>query len=362
MEQEEATVQDNDAEADDGVVNTNNNEPFDHELPSDGDEKEEEEEAEEEAPMTTTEEADEDDDEVEEEEEQTGSNSQGEVSIGWDDDLCRPVFIRQESDGSSSDVVVSSEGDDDEEENGEEEEERAIVDKAIVEETTDGDHTATPAPFVLPEALENAKKRGRKRTKTFGSREVARRPLSLVLSQEASGAEGCESDNSDTEQIVNKRVRTDNGSDNVDSLATLAPASFNTNTRRISSSPILQDHDDSGDENKDAFAFPAGSSDVKKTGSVSPLKRARAFFEDLDKTQKLTVDASFSPTVSGKVVRTSRRFDFTSPRVNQAYEAYVEATEASGVAPLSIRDFVKSRNLRFETKGGELFDGFLDDC
>ena len=305
---------------------------------------------------------------------QGGSSSQEQaVSIRWDDDLCRPIYIRPESgesqNRSSSDVIVTSEGDDDDDDNEDAAEDSGgeisslSSDNKEASVTIDDNgelETAAVVPFVLPEVLQNAKTRGRKRNKTFGDRNVTRRPLSLILSQHRDEKEEAQSpyDSSATEE-GNKRQRTAVNNP-MDSLATLAPSLSSINTRRVSSSPVVQE---TSDEEDDAFAFPVDGSDKKtKANSLSPLKRVREFFEDLDKTQKLTLDSSMSPSMSGKVVRTSRQVDLSSPSVSRAYQAYVEATESSGVTPLTIKDFVKSRKLHFETKGGNLFDGFLDDC
>ncbi|KAL3923879.1 MAG: hypothetical protein SGILL_001389 [Bacillariaceae sp.] len=324
-------------------------------LPSDGEDNSDD------IPRTEDVEGEEDDDG--EDGSPSDSRQGSRVSIGWDDDLCRPIYIRPESEASNSDAAISSEGDEDGNEGTDDEKDGEDVEGDTT--TKDNDKQDLTKPFVLPEAVQEAKTRGRKRPKTFATRNVVRRPLSLILSQtqeEEEQASGSEDSGNEDEQTSNKRSRTDSPH-NMDSLATLAPMKFKVNARRISTSPFVQ-HSDNVSDDDASLAFPveATETSIQKTATTSPLKRQRAFFEDLDKTQKLKLDASFSPTVSGKVTRTSRRFDFTSPRVNQEYQKYVEATEESGVTPLSIKDFVKSRKLHFETKGGELFDGFLDEC
>jgi hypothetical protein len=55
-----------------------------------------------------------------------------------------------------------------------------------------------------------------------------------------------------------------------------------------------------------------------------------------------------------------RKINFSSPGINREYEAYATASLESGISPLTIQDYAKSRKLHFSTKG-ELFDGFLDD-
>jgi hypothetical protein len=277
-----------------------------------------------------------------------------EVSIKWDDELCRPIYIRSEGENRNSAMVVTSEGDEEDHEDSGDTSSLCSDNKDHAVTTASAEET-TVVPFVLPEVLQNARTRGRKRHKTFGDRDVVRRPLSLILSEHQQDEEDQSlNDSENGQEPINKRQR----SIHMDSLATLVPVSSTGRSRRVSASPVQRD---STDQN-DAFAFPVESDSVGKYKTLLPLERAREFFEELDKTQKLTVDASFSPPVSGRVVRTSRRVDYSSPRVNQEYQAYVEATASTGVTPLTIRDFVKSRRLQFETRGGELFDGFLDDC
>ena len=93
------------------------------------------------------------------------------------------------------------------------------------------------------------------------------------------------------------------------------------------------------------------------------LEKARAYFETLDKTQELTLDATLSPHVSGRVTRTRRRTNLSSPGINRAYEAYAQSIVGDGtygIEPLCIRDYATSRQLQFQ-KNGQIADGFLDD-
>mmetsp|Transcript_16667 Transcript_16667/g.38469 ORF Transcript_16667/g.38469 Transcript_16667/m.38469 type:complete len:480 (+) Transcript_16667:176-1615(+) len=92
------------------------------------------------------------------------------------------------------------------------------------------------------------------------------------------------------------------------------------------------------------------------------LEKARAYFENLDKTQELTLDATRSPHVSGRVTRTRRRTNLSSPGINRAYQAYSQSIVGDGtfgIEPLCIRDYATSRQLHFQ-KNGQIVDGFLD--
>jgi hypothetical protein len=96
--------------------------------------------------------------------------------------------------------------------------------------------------------------------------------------------------------------------------------------------------------------------------SNTGLLQARSFFERLDATQELKLDSSDTPVAtSGKVSRTSRRrqilLSCSSPTVLQDYQAYRRGSNESGVTPLSLPNFLRSRSIH----KSELYDGFLDE-
>jgi hypothetical protein len=97
---------------------------------------------------------------------------------------------------------------------------------------------------------------------------------------------------------------------------------------------------------------------LHQPSSNTSLVEARSFFERLDATEELKLDSSDTPVATSKVSRTSRRqVSCSNPAVLQDYEAYVQCSNQSGVMPLSLPNFLRSRSIY----KSELYDGFLDD-
>jgi hypothetical protein len=95
---------------------------------------------------------------------------------------------------------------------------------------------------------------------------------------------------------------------------------------------------------------------VSQPSSKTSVDSARAFFQRLDSTQTLTLDASQSP---GKpTVRTRYMVSTDSQELQDEYEEYVQASSGTGVVPLSLQEYANNRSAYFRTK--DMYDGFLD--
>lgn len=276
--------------------------------------------------------------------------------IGWDDDLCRPIYHRDAKCDhresvppvsfvdSGLVVETSDSGTYASDEDGQEICDKAggCLDNAKGESRADsGSSTVFPSSLANQEPSSKACQAGgrdvipvptRKRTRTFGNRSNRRRPLSLILTQ-------------DNEEEA-----------------------FGEGSRRVSLEPSEDALPATGEEEKASEPEQQPKAKERRSkrlrSSKNPsLENAREYFANLDKTQPLTLDSALSPQVSSRVTRTRRRTNLASPGMQRKYRAYAESISGdghSGISPLSIRDFASSRKLHFENKG-EIVDGFLDD-
>lgn len=237
-------------------------------------------------------------------------------SIGWDDDLCRPIYYHH------SDVVVSSEGDDDTENEILENDGSNYNDREVKGEETQQENDgcnitqATPVRFVsVPQ------KPRKKQQRTYSDRNAVRRPFSLILSQEeqclSPELEQVSSEDSDIDKegndenkpVAKRRYSTvKEFTYKMESLAcppsnTNSPVFTPTKARRVSTSPdaaavsCRPGLNNSSGNDQDIFAFDskATTSHAKKKARLEKsLNRERTFFEELDKTQKLTVEGAAS--------------------------------------------------------------------
>ena len=98
---------------------------------------------------------------------------------------------------------------------------------------------------------------------------------------------------------------------------------------------------------------------LHQPNSNTSLRDAKRFFERLDATQELTLDSSDTPVATSKVIRRTnrRQISQSSPTVLHDYQDYQKCSNESGVTPLSLPNFLKSRSLQTS----ELYDAFLDD-
>ena len=108
---------------------------------------------------------------------------------------------------------------------------------------------------------------------------------------------------------------------------------------------------------------------IPQPSHKTPLTVARAFFEDLDKNEVLTVQKLSQDTATqnnihdGSVkrdpIRTKRPFNLADPKLKKQYSLYCNAARDSGVTPIDLKEFVKSRENFFHTLG--MFDGILEE-
>ena len=264
--------------------------------------------------------------------------------IGWDDDLCRPIYHRSEN---HNDTIALVDSFDDElvravssSDTGLAEASETDGSTEVIDEETpdnagdsleapgnDEDEIAAGVPFRIPVLP-------RKRNRTFGNRAKRQRPLSLILTH-------------DDEET---------------------PLNHDRDARRVSleSSTVTAQTEEEVISNNQTEERPKKGRRSQKPRSNDPsnsLEKAREYFANLDQTQPLTLDATLSPAVSSRVTRTRRKTNLTSPGITREYKAYAESIAgdaSSGISPLSMKDYVSSRKLHFESKG-ELADGFLDD-
>lgn len=214
--------------------------------------------------------------------------------IGWDDDLCRPIYYSQKDN-----MVVSSEGDDDNEDDD--------------SDNRNNDDDKATSEINAPLAFVSVPKKSRKKQRTYGDRQAVRRPFSLVLSQYEvfSPASSSSMHELNTEK---KRTILSKAAHPMNSLAALAsPSNGQTLTTqqtrrcRVSTSPTVPDEKQA--RSTDMFLFDTNKSiscyiEKKKVKLEQSLNRERAFFEDLDKSQKLRVEnaAVASPLEAAGVV------------------------------------------------------------
>jgi hypothetical protein len=247
-------------------------------------------------------------------------------TIGWDDDLCRPIYYHQ------GDIILSRSVCSVEDDDGDNGHELGKVfqgqcdsgDKAIHEKyhlDTNGCDDIT-LPTSLPFTIVPDKSR-RMKLKTFGGRTALRRPFSLVLSQqqqELSPEKSLITNAADEKELNendkytrHRRTVQPNWPYPIYSLASqpiLGQSCTNLSTppkaRRVSTSPASC-HPVSGDycSVEDAFAFDYNtlpSQSTKRAQWEKNLNRERAFFIELDRTQKLNVEGSLSPQLLSPVL------------------------------------------------------------
>ena len=101
---------------------------------------------------------------------------------------------------------------------------------------------------------------------------------------------------------------------------------------------------------------------IPQPSHKTPLTVARAFFEDLDKNEVLTVSSNNDTTTSNikrDPIRTKRSVNLADPKLQKQYSMYCNAARDNGVPPIDLKEFVKSRGNFFQTLG--MFDGILEE-
>eukprot|EP00980_Cylindrotheca_fusiformis_P017895 scaffold5682_cov140-Cylindrotheca_fusiformis.AAC.6 len=258
-------------------------------------------------------------------------------AVGWDEDLCRPIYPPSNNNNENSNKEASEEG----------EETRNNNDDADANAST-GDRKK--GKKLLKSRLAEAPIK--RCNKTFGGRK--RTPVSFLLlnanqeivsSPSSTNSSSCESKNNGLPTTSSKADATEE-----ESTSTL----------------------DFTAEDKEK---PAISNQKKKrhilTQEENALLKAKQYFEQLDTTQTLTIENSGDASTAtsstknptsihrSKITRTSRKVNLTSPGFSQEYKAYAKASQESGVSPLSKHQYAYSRREYFRKT--ELFDGFFDE-
>ena len=102
---------------------------------------------------------------------------------------------------------------------------------------------------------------------------------------------------------------------------------------------------------------------IPQPSHKTPLTVARAFFEDLDKNEVLTLssnnDATTNHSMKRDPIRTKRSVNLADPKLQKQYSLYCTAARDNGVPPIDLKEFVKSRGNFFQTLG--MFDGILEE-
>mmetsp|Transcript_35838 Transcript_35838/g.52360 ORF Transcript_35838/g.52360 Transcript_35838/m.52360 type:complete len:402 (-) Transcript_35838:606-1811(-) len=89
------------------------------------------------------------------------------------------------------------------------------------------------------------------------------------------------------------------------------------------------------------------------------LSSAKAFFENLDTTEQLSIDNKESLNESNsRCIRTTWRANIDCPLLRESYDEYCKATMLSGVHPISLKEYANNR-AHFQ-HAQNLEDGFLD--
>lgn len=335
--------------------------------------------------------------------------SDDEVLIEWDDDLCRPIY-RHQKQYDHKKGVVRGHNDNDDDDDSDKRDDGNDKDVANADPNLQKRHNSvgrciSPSVVLVGEthpseliALDvvSAKIIPQKRTtcKTFANR-PQRRPVTSFLNllqresslgkSSSSAVEEREESNLDsnsTRPATTKRKRTNASSRTIhlptnatNSSASPHHVSLSSEKKAVLSnlSSDMSSSANVGIPDKDVFDFDGKdvtSSDIHQTLSSassslivrkrrSSLQKAQEYFDNLDRTHPLTLDASASPVVSSKITRTTRNsVDLSSPRFKKEYHCYAKALADSGIPPLTMQDYASSRRLHFRKR--ELYDGFLD--
>jgi len=333
--------------------------------------------------------------------------------LGWDDDLCRPIYHHQHRVDTTTTATTSDDSmvDTNEEllvravSSGDsgvaEASETDVSTDAVDDESSclDGEKgdICTDSVAILPAVAANVEPKACRQasstareededengasfripalsrirtTRTFGNRGKRRLPLSLILTQEQ-------------EEETTPMTFVDRGSRRI-SLESSKDADevehrdSGSDSDEIGVMTLRTDHE-SSDQTQSKNKRRRSK---KLPDNTNSLEKAREYFANLDQTQPLVLEyATMSPPVSSRVTRTHRKTNLASPGINRAYKAYAKSiagigsgigngnngesngngdSSGTGLSPLSIRDYASSRQLHFQNKG-EIVDGFLDD-
>lgn len=304
--------------------------------------------------------------------------------VGWDDVRCRPIYRETSSSSSSStssrednDAIENvlqetrDDGSSEDDDGSVEEEDREDVHSTLLATRNDrktrayGSRKRKPASNLLsslaPESNDNRKRRHvpskkQERAAAVMTPSINRMTFDLATPQTAGPSNNiCGALNSDTKATPLVPLAKRKSTNNAQVLKEEAKPKKKSllgkkRTKQPQQPPALPSlaQLDFCDENV-----------ISQPSSTTSLAAARAFFERLDAQQKLTLDASGTPVAQGKkVVRTRRAVHIHSDALREEYQEYAGATRATGVKPLSIKQYAVNRSAFF--RNGDVYDGFLD--
>ena len=286
-------------------------------------------------------------------------------SIGWDPDLCRPVYSMYSfSRGNNNDTSESSESEDDGKDDDADEPWPSLPDspeilqqKSPVKRTSKcyrGFRKRSLSLFIDTDIATSLP--AKKKNKTTIQQDYKMDSLASASSEPNSNCED------DAESPIDCS-KDSNRPDRENCRTSVAPLSMKKRSQGRLKTVRTLDNADSQvfdfDATDEFDATPSKSNLLFQPNAKSSIDEARTFFDSLDATEKLTLDTSSTPITSSQVFRTSRRVYTLSPRLVQEYSDYVEAIEATGVAPLGIADYTKNRG-KLSGRENALFDGFLE--
>lgn len=292
--------------------------------------------------------------------------------IGWDDVKCRPIFEKRDPGTPSTEISDNGEDDDDDLLNDDDNQGEELSYESPEEDMSDewnGNHATAGG-------------RRRKRLKAFGGRKVeAYFPETTALTTVASKKV----------PIRNRAPTRDTSPSNLvypfpspgpvntsicDALNSAQKPSTTlgydvTAVEGSSTKPalvietkyadgmILKKRRRSTVKNKFDLVVDEASA-KQQPNSTTSVSAAKAFFARLDETELHVVATNHqAPQVSRqRNGRSVKQVDLDSTDLQREYADYSSASQESGVPPIPIADYAKSRSDIF--RPNEMFDGFLD--
>jgi hypothetical protein len=293
--------------------------------------------------------------------------------LGWDDDLCRPIYHHQHRVDATATATTATTSDDSLFDTSEElvravsSGDSGVAEASETDVSTDavddessclegekGD-VCTDSVAILPAVAANNKKPKAHRrassstasdededevsfripslsrirtTRTFGNRGKRRRPLSLILTQE----QEAEAETDTTPMTVvdrgSRRISLESVSKDADEVEHRDSGSDSDEVGRMTPPT---DHESSNQKQSKTKRQRRSKKPQSDSNNSNSLEKAREYFANLDQTQPLVLEyATTSPPVSSRVTRTHRKTNLASPGINRAYKAYAKSIAGIG--------------------------------
>jgi hypothetical protein len=98
----------------------------------------------------------------------------------------------------------------------------------------------------------------------------------------------------------------------------------------------------------------------QQPNSTTSVTAAKAFFDRLDETELHVVATNHQTPQASRLRngRSAKQVDLDNTDLHREYADYSSASQESGVPPISLAEYAKSRSDIF--RPNEMFDGFLD--